>query len=285
MTTAGPVRRTRLQVDPAPVRALGALFDDALGIPEEGDPLPPLWHWAALSRWSRASEGGPDGHPATGSFLPDVGKPRRMFAGGVLEFGKPLVVGTDVTREERVLEVTPKRGRRGDFVLVRVESRIHNHAGSLAIREVQDLVYRDEARPAAAPPQTSDGPAPLVDGLLTERDGHWEFRTDPTLLVRFSGATANAHRIHYDLAYARQTEGYPDLVVHGPLMSMALSRVAAAAGVDRPRRLSHRNLRPLFCGRLGLIREEPVDATVEQVTRRWSLVADGEPRVSLAIEQ
>ena len=285
MNPADSARRTRLQIDPVPVRALGVLFDDDLGVPEEGDPLPPLWHWAALSRWSRPRDGGPDGHLAAGGFLPDVGKPRRMFAGGVVEFGAPLIVGMSVTRDDRVLEVTPKRGRQGDFVLVRVESLIYDHTGSLAVREVQDLVYRDGATPSAALPRTSAGPAPLVARLLVERGDQWEFRTDPTLLFRFSSATANAHRIHYDLDYARQAEGYPDLVVHGPLMSMALARVAGAAGIGRPRRLRHRNLRPLFCGLPGVIHEEPVGTDpAEPGTRRWSLVADGQACVSIAVD-
>jgi 3-methylfumaryl-CoA hydratase len=215
MMPSGDLLVSHLTVDAAPVQALAALFDDGLPVPGVGDELPALWHWAALARWPGAQATGPDGHPATGGFLPDVGKPRRMFAGGSVTLHGPLVVGTEVRREERVLAVTPKTGRQGDFVLVQVESRIFDERDVLALVEVQDLVYRD-ARTAEPAATTGDAglrePAPA---LLAEVDGTWVFQTDPSRLMRFSSATSNGHRIHYDQPYAVNVEGYPGLVVHG----------------------------------------------------------------------
>lgn len=251
-------------VDPAPVRALAALFDDGLRAPEPGDALPPLWHWAALASWAPSRSVGPDGHPRVGGFLPDVGMPRRMFAGGRVVLHRPLVVGTQVRRTDEVVSVTPKSGRRGDFVLVEVRTTIEDTSGRLALEERQDLVYRDAAAPgpvaAASRGATHGGAAHVVPALLARADGEWQFATDPTKLMRFSAATSNGHRIHYDLDYATQVEGYPGLVVHGPLMSIALAEILRLEG-EEATVLDHRGLRPLFCGAQAEVRRraEPGD--------------------------
>ncbi len=251
------VRESSEVLEPARAQALAALFDDGLTA-SAGDELPPLWHWATLPSWPGSRGSGPDGHPATGGFIPDVGKPRRMFAGGSVEFHVPLRIGEQVRRRDSVISVEPKSGRQGDFVLVEVESLIYDSQERIAIREVQNLIYREaEHRPHRSDQEFAA--ADLVPSLLAKSEDSWEFRTDPTKLMRFSAATSNGHRIHYDLAYATLAEGYPGLVVHGPLMTLALLEVARLDGIGKIRELSHRNVRPLFCG-------QPAQVLVERVS-------------------
>ncbi|MFE5501989.1 MaoC family dehydratase N-terminal domain-containing protein [Amycolatopsis japonica] len=245
---------TRELVDPAPVAALAALFDDGLPAPLPGDDLPPLWHWVALPRWPASSELGNDGHPARGTFLPPVDLPRRMFAGGEVTFHAPLKIGATVRRESTVDSVTEKSGRSGRLVIVVVRTRLSTEDGALCVEERQDLIYRDRGTSAEPKPADFD---PVGAPFRRAEAGTWDFATDPTLLMRFSAATANPHRIHYDWPYATRAEGYPGLVVHGPLMSLAL---AETLRLDHPgarvKRLSHRNNAPLFCGEPAQLRAE-----------------------------
>ncbi|PKV98670.1 HTD2 family dehydratase [Nocardia fluminea] len=234
-------------LDPAPVAALAALLDDGLPTPGPGDPLPPLWHWVALPRWAASGVLGVDGHPRRGSFLPPVDLPRRMFAGGEIRFHAPLLVGSTVRREAEVISVSEKKGRSGALVVVDVQIRLFDDTGELAVEETQNLIYREAApaleRPAALPENTVPGPP-----MHRTADNAWELRTDPSLLARFSAATANTHRIHYDWPYATGVEGYPGLVVHGPLQAIALAEVHRLMGGSPARELRHRGRAPLFCG-------------------------------------
>jgi len=260
VTTPSEPFVTRAFLEPAPVRALWALFDDGLPLPDRGDPLPPLWHWVALPEWAPAGITGRDGHPVTGGFLPDVGKPRRMFAGGRVELHAPLLVGSEVRREDRVLSVTPKKGRQGDFVLVKVEVRVYDAQDALALVEVQDLVYRDAVPAPDDPRSPAAAPTPIASALLQSKAGdRWSFQTDPTKLLRFSAATSNGHRIHYDHPYATAVEGYPGLVVHGPLMTLSLAEVFRLTDGRPIQVLEHRNQKPLFCGQGAEIHAGPSD--------------------------
>ncbi|MEU7829865.1 MaoC family dehydratase N-terminal domain-containing protein [Nonomuraea sp. NPDC049129] len=268
-------------VDPHPVAALSALFDDGTPAIGPGDVLPPLWHWLALARWPRSSALGADGHPARGSFLPPVELPRRMFAGGEVVLHAPLTVGGTVRREARVESVTEKSGRTGRLVVVTVVTALYDEHDKLAIEERQDLIYRDAgpAAPSAAqPPDAAPARAPFT------RTGEWawDFATDPTLLMRFSAASANPHRIHYDWPYTTRVEGYPGLVVHGPLMTLALAEILRLEGHQgEVVRLRHRNRKPLFCGqRAELRRVEDTGSLTLGV-----FVADDEPRSTLTIDQ
>ncbi|MGW4365796.1 FAS1-like dehydratase domain-containing protein [Nocardia takedensis] len=241
-------------VDPAPVAALSAVLDSGAPPVGPGDPLPPLWHWAALARWPDSRDIGADGHPARGSFLPPTELPRRMFAGGEVAFHAPILVGSTVRREATVLSATPKTGRSGALVVVVVQIRLTTEQGELAVVERQDIVYREAgAIPVEAPPPPVLEPVGPPLRRIAEWD--WELRTDPTVLMRFSAATANPHRIHYDWPYATGQEGYPGLVVHGPLMTIALAETLRRELPEAaPTRLRHRNLAPLFCARPARIR-------------------------------
>ena len=201
------------QLTLAPVAAMSATLDREDPAPRAGDALPPLWHWLYFLPIHRASEIGPDGHPRRGDFLPPVALPRRMWAGSRLEFHRPLRLGEDISRLSRIVDVTHKQGRTGPLVFVRVCHEISDARG-VALTEEHDIVYRDMPRPAdaAPPPQPAPGNAAWVR----------EIRPDEVLLFRYSALTFNGHRIHFDRRYVTQVEGYPGLIVHGPLIATLL---------------------------------------------------------------
>jgi 3-methylfumaryl-CoA hydratase len=201
------------QVTPIPIAALSATLDIEAPHPAAGDAVAPLWHWLYFLETHRQSELSPDGHAKLGGFLPPVPLPRRMWAGGRFEFHRPLRVGETVTRISRIADVQEKKGRSGTLIFVVVRHEIGNTEG-IALTEEQDLVYRAHAKPSdpASAPQTA--PA----GALWER----VVQPDDVLLFRYSALTFNGHRIHYDRRYATETEGYPGLVVHGPLIATLL---------------------------------------------------------------
>ncbi|HEX6005650.1 MAG TPA: MaoC family dehydratase N-terminal domain-containing protein, partial [Burkholderiales bacterium] len=182
--------------------------------PRDGDPLPPLWHWLYFLPLHRQSAIGPDGHAKRGDFLPPVPLPRRMWAGGRFTFTAPLRVGERIGRKSQIVGVTSKQGRSGPLVFVVVRHQILGSSG-VAIVEEHDIVYRGDAAPGERPPQPPPAPP----------DAAWsrEIRPDPVLLFRYSALTFNGHRIHYDRSYVTEVEGYPGLVVHGPLIATLLT--------------------------------------------------------------
>ena len=201
----------------APLRALSATLDRDDPVPEDGSAVPALWHWLYFLPHARQSEIGPDGHPRRGGFLPPVPLPRRMWAGGRLrwEAGNPLRVGQQVQRVSTIRSVQHKTGRSGELLFVLVEHRFLNHDG-LALVEEHDIVYRAAARPGdpVPPPQQP----PLAGQAAWSRT----IVPDDILLFRYSALTFNGHRIHYDRQYVTQVEGYPGLIVHGPLIATLL---------------------------------------------------------------
>jgi 3-methylfumaryl-CoA hydratase len=219
----------------APLVALAALLDRDEPAPRAGDSAPPLAHWLYFLPAYRQSEAGPDGHALKGGFMPPVPLPRRMWAGSRLEFARPLVVGTYVERASTIKDVTVKQGRSGPLVFVTVRHEVRD-AGGLVLTDEHDIVYRGESALAAAPT-----PAPA--GEAWRRD----ITPGPVLLFRYSAVTFNSHRIHYDQPYATGVEGYPGLVVHGPLIATLLVDLLRR---NRPRarleRYSFRALRPLY---------------------------------------
>jgi 3-methylfumaryl-CoA hydratase len=201
------------QLTPTPLAALSATLDRDDSAPQPGDPLPPAWHWLFFLPIHRQSELGPDGHAARGGFLPPVMLPRRMWAGSRMEFYHPLRVGESMTRTSRIASVKCKEGRTGPLVFVVVRHEIANAAGP-AVAEEHDIVYRDHPQPGQPPPEPPLAPS----GAAWERTIH----PDDVLLFRYSALTFNGHRIHYDRRYATEVEGYPGLVVHGPLLATLL---------------------------------------------------------------
>ncbi|WP_305698593.1 MaoC family dehydratase N-terminal domain-containing protein [Phenylobacterium sp.] len=197
----------------APVRALAATLDRDDPLPVPGTVLPPLWHWLYFLPHHRHSEIGPDGHGKRGGFLPPVPLPRRMWAGGRLQWHAPLRLGDSVQRTSRIESVSHKSGRTGDLVFVGVKHEITNAQG-LAISEEHDIVYRAAAQPGdPAPP-----PATAPHAAVWSR----EIVLGDLLLFRYSALTFNGHRIHYDRRYVTGVEGYPGLIVHGPLIATLL---------------------------------------------------------------
>jgi 3-methylfumaryl-CoA hydratase len=201
------------QITGFPFAALSATLDRDNRIPEAGELLPPLWHWLYFLPRHKQSEVGPDGHAARGGFLPPVPLPRRMWAGGRLTFKQPLRVGEPIERTSRVVSVEGKEGRTGNLVFVLVRHEIANPAG-VAILEEHDIVYRDMPAPGAPQPAPQRAPS----------ESAWErtIKPDDVLLFRYSALTFNSHRIHYDRRYVTEVEGYPGLVVHGPLIATLL---------------------------------------------------------------
>jgi 3-methylfumaryl-CoA hydratase len=224
-------------VTPAKAAGMAALLDWRDPVPGAGDPLPPLWHWMFFAPAVRQSEIGPDGHPARGGFMPPVLLPRRMFAGATTTFHHPLRVGETIAREGEVVAIDEKQGRTGPLVFVRVRYRISGPRG-LALEDEHTIVYREESAAATPPPPPAD-----LDGLPWRR----EIAPDPVLLFRYSALTFNAHRIHYDRDYASRIEGYPGLVVHGPLIAGCLAELAREnTGGRDMRSFSFRAVSPLF---------------------------------------
>ncbi|HYZ20928.1 MAG TPA: MaoC family dehydratase N-terminal domain-containing protein [Rhodopila sp.] len=202
-------------VTPTPYAALSATLDRPAERPAAGTPLPPLWHWLYFLPLHRRSEIGPDGHARRGGFLPPVPLPRRMWAGSQFTFHAPLRIGDALTRTSRIEDVTEKSGRTGPLVFVKVRHEIARTGESTpAVTEFHDIVYREAAKLDEAAPPPTEAP----DG------GAWERRwvPDDVLLFRYSALTFNGHRIHYDRRYVTEVEGYPGLIVHGPLIATLL---------------------------------------------------------------
>jgi 3-methylfumaryl-CoA hydratase len=222
----------------APVRAAAATLDDTATEFAVGSPLPPLWQWFFFLPRAPQSGLGPDGHPRRAGFMPPVELPRRMFAGVRMRFLRPLTIGEVAQRRSVIRAVSEKEGRTGKLAFVTVAHRI-SQGGTVCVEEEQDIVYREPGAPVAAPTPCELPPAPA---------GSWtrQVTPDPTLLFRFSALTFNAHRIHYDRAYATAVEGYPGLVVQGPLTAvllMELVRVRAGRPVTA---FTFRAQAPLF---------------------------------------
>jgi 3-methylfumaryl-CoA hydratase len=227
-------------VTPTPYAALAATLDRDPGRPPAGTPLPALWHWLYFLPLHRRSEVGPDGHAKRGSFLPPVPLPRRMWAGSQLTFHRPLHVGDAMTRESTIENVTEKTGRTGPLVFVKVRHEIRTDASSdVALTEYHDIVYREAPKPDDSPVPPRSAPATC--------DWDREWVPDDVLLFRYSALTFNGHRIHYDRRYVTGTEGYPGLIVHGPLIAtLLLDSLRDQRGEARVARFEFRAVRPLF---------------------------------------
>ena len=223
---------------PWPSQAVAAMLDDASPSPGTNGELPPLWQWFYFLGTVPQSRLSADGHPERGGFLPPVPLPRRMFAGARMQFAKPLVLGRPATRHGIIRDVVTKEGRSGKLTFVTVGYEFRQD-GKLCIEEEQDIVYREPGEPVPAP-------RPVNAAALPDDTWVREFEADSRLLFRFSALTFNAHRIHYDRPYAEAEEGYPGLIVHGPLTAVLLARLVAAHTDRRITAFRFRGKAPLF---------------------------------------
>ena len=225
-------------ITPVPVAALAATLDRDDPKPRLGDELPPLWHWLYFLPVVRQSDLGPDGHPERGGFLPPVPLPRRMWAGAQFEFRRPLHIGESAVRKSTIRDVSAKEGRSGPLIFVLVRHEIAGPAG-LALIEQHDIVYRA----AAAPGEMMQSPH-----ITAPSNAVWrrDIDVDDVMLFRYSALIFVAHRIHYDRRYATAVEGYPGLVVHGPLIATLLADLLRRHANALPKSLRFRALSPLF---------------------------------------
>jgi len=228
-------------VAPWPARALIATLDEQDPVPGMGDPLPPLWHWLYFLEAAPASKIGPDGHGERGEFLPPIPLPRRMWAGSRFTFqDETLRIGDTATRLSEIKSIEPKTGSTGSMVFVTVKHTFTGARG-IALLEEHDIVYREAAKPGEVAREPRRAP---TDATVSKT-----IVPDPVLLFRFSALTFNGHRIHYDQPYVTGAEGYPGLVVHGPLLGLLQIELARRSSPGRtPASFEFRALSPLFAG-------------------------------------
>ena len=205
----------------------------------DGDPAPLGIHWCLGMTTSPAAELGPDGHPALGGFLPPVPFARRMWAGGVIRTVRPPRIGAEVRRRSCVASIAVKEGRSGRLCFVAVD-HAYCEQDEVIVSERHHIVYRDPASTGQARPALRCAPARLEISAAS-------IQTTPTLLFRYSALTFNGHRIHYDLPYAQEVEGYGGLVVHGPLQATWMLHAAARIAGHPPREFTFRGVQPLIC--------------------------------------
>jgi 3-methylfumaryl-CoA hydratase len=222
------------------VKGLRATLFQEIGEPKPGDAAPFTVHWCLAQPVFPMTLLGRDGHPTRGGFLPPVPLPRRMWAGGELQFFDTLRVGDEQRRNSRIADVTVKKGSSGTLCFVSVEHEVTTPRG-VAIHERQDIVYREMGGNQPAPAKTASPPP-----VAKHRETHV---ADAVLLFRYSALTFNGHRIHYDRDYVTKVEGYPGLIFHGPLQAAFIVELAAKLhGGKPPKKLSYRGVQPLFEG-------------------------------------
>jgi 3-methylfumaryl-CoA hydratase len=242
------------EIAAAPALCVAALLDDTETVLATGAQLPPVWHWFYFLPKAPQSRLGPDGHPQRGGFMPPIELPRRMFAGARMRFVSPLVIGKPASRTAEIRKVSEKSGRSGKLAFVTVGYAIRQD-GKVCIEEEQDIVYRE---PGAKVPEPVPAELPPIAA------GSWTrtITPDPRLLFRFSAVTFNAHRIHYDRRYAMEEEGYPGLVVHGPLTAILLMELVRHNAGRPAAAFEFRGQAPLFDLAPFRVAATPDDGTV-----------------------
>jgi 3-methylfumaryl-CoA hydratase len=212
-------------ISAVPLRQMAALMNDAprMRNPMQGGPLPAGWHWLYFNPLEVQAKLGADGHPERGDFLPPVQLPRRMWAGSRLHWQRDFEAGMQIDKASEIIKVSQKSGRSGEMVFVTVAHR-YSDSGGLILEEEHDIVYREWASAAETEALRLLGEQVRAGSHAFERQGQTvlPWKADSVALFRYSAATFNGHRIHYDADYCRQVEGYPGLVVHGPLLATLL---------------------------------------------------------------
>lgn len=259
------IGRTRTQtavLDPEIARRYAAAMGASLDVEAA---FPPLGHWAYFNDAVAPDGIGPDGHPKRGLFMPPVPLPRRMFAQATLDFAAPLALGEAAALTSTVTDIRRRSGRSGELVLVDVAKQL-TQGGVLKLTDAQTIVFREAGERTAPVPDTGAG-------------GVGELWAPGVVdLFRFSAATYNSHRIHYDRSYVREAEGYPDLVVHGPFTASKLFDLATRTAGAPLKAFSFRALAPLFVGQPVRLRVGDAPNTVVAVR------CDGAVSMSAAFE-
>jgi 3-methylfumaryl-CoA hydratase len=206
--------------------------------------VPLGFHWTLVPDLAPSADLGRDGHPRTGLFWPALPLPRRMWAGGELEYLAPFAADDMVTRDSTITDISFKQGASGSLGFVTVD-HVWSVGGKDCLRERQDVVYREDPKPGARPTP------PPAESWSVERTR--PLVTDSVLLFRYSAMTFNGHRIHYDEPYARTVEGYAGLVVHGPMQALLMLNLAAEMIGHVPARFGYRGVSPLIAGTAAVI--------------------------------
>jgi len=265
----GRQERAEDEVTASGARRLAALLDSQAAF-RRGDPLPGPWYVMLFNPVVRQSGLGPDGHAAKGQFLPPVPLPRRLFAGRRASLHAQLRIGDEVGRVSTIQSITPKKGRSGEMCFVTVRHEISGPAG-LAVVEEQDIVYRGLAKGIPEERKSERPETPRWSRVVTP---------DETMLFRFSAITFNAHRIHYDLAYTREAEGYPGLIMNGGLTTLLLQELAISSTGRALRSSVSRNLKPMFANRPITL----CGAEAGGKVRVWALDDKGDKAVQAELE-
>jgi len=236
----GRTETREARIDAELARRMQAMLDrePSLGA---GDALPPLWTWLYFQDNHRASKLERDGRTVFGDFLPPVALPRRMWAGGRFQFDAPLVLGEMASKVSEIADVRVKQGRTGPLCFITARHEYRNADGASCITEEHDMVYRADPSPDDVAPEPPEAPDPA--GATLSRT----VTPDELMLFRYSALTYNGHRIHYDRDYCRDVEGYPDLVVHGPLTATLLADLAVEAAGAPLASFDYRAVSPLYC--------------------------------------
>jgi len=228
---------------------LGAHCFDGLAVPAG-------LHWCLSPDAVDPDELGADGHPKLGGFLPNIPYPRRMWAGGWLEFYGDFTIGDEVQKRSSIDDITFKSGKSGNLCFVAVTHEF-SVSGVLKLRERHDVVYREEVT----------APLPLDPLPNSAADHRWVVDSNEVMLFRYSALTFNGHRIHYDLPYSTGVEGHGGLLVHGPLQATLMLNLAAAAAGRLPSHMAYRGVRPLVCGAPIMVDADKAGTTLETCVR------------------
>lgn len=224
-------------IDISQARLMAATLDLDPASIRDGDELRPLWHWSYFLEGQRPGHLGRDGHPERGGFLPPVPLANRMWAGGRVRFHAPVRIGTSLQKRSTIKSINFKNGRSGPLVFVTVEHQLVE-GDSLLVTELHDIVYKDPTPRTAITAE--------IDAI--EADKSVDIHPTSTLLFRYSALTFNGHRVHYDVDYCRDIEGYPGLVVHGPLIATLLAGLALETAGRPLKTFVYRALNPAFVG-------------------------------------
>jgi len=261
----GKGREQHERIDTMLPAGMSATLDRDDPAPRDGDPLPLPWHWMFFRDCTAQSELGTDGLPERGGLMPPVPLPRRMWAASDIKFNSPLRLGETAIKRSEITSVTEKCGKSGRLVFVNLCHTILNEAEEVAIVEGQTIVYTEAVKSSAMLPSRPSPENPSWRRSLVP---------DPVLLFRYSALTYNPHRIHYDQPYVTQEEGYPDLVVHGPLIATLMVDLCRRSRPEaRIIGFSFRAIAPLFCGNEMVLGAAPSDDGLR--ARVWAANHEG----------